>query len=101
MLKQSVREKNQQIEDITKRNKLLAYQLEEAAKAKMGEAEKTALEERCRKAERERTEVMGKMQELSLLLMQEEGEKLNLSEENFALRELLKSKGIKLDQLTY
>jgi len=41
------------------------------------------------------------MKELSLLLMQEEGEKLNLSEENFALKELIKSKGIKLEGLQY
>jgi hypothetical protein len=41
------------------------------------------------------------MKELSLLLMQEEGEKLNLSEENFALRELLKARGISLQGFIY
>jgi len=32
MMKQSVREKNQQIEDLTKKNKLLIYQMEEQNK---------------------------------------------------------------------
>jgi len=35
MMKQSVREKNQQIEDLTKKNKLLIYQMEEQNKNKL------------------------------------------------------------------
>lgn len=34
-MKQSVREKNQQIEDLTKKNKLLIYQMEEQNKNKL------------------------------------------------------------------
>lgn len=80
MLKQTVRQKNQNIEEITKRNKLLIYQIEELTKNKLEDKEKMALEEKNKKIQKEKADLMLKFQQLSVLLMQEEGEKLNLSQ---------------------
>ena len=94
ILKKSVKEKNTQIEDLTKRNKLLNYQLDDLTRSnkKMSTNMEKTLE--ASKNEAEKQSFIKKMNEMSKLLMNEEGEKLRLSEENFALRQILKENSI-------
>lgn len=89
ILKQNVKEKNVQIEELTKRNKLLTYQLEDLNKSNKTDRGSEKSSSRGDNVEIEKAALIKKMNELSLLLMNEEGEKLRLSEENFALREIL------------
>ena len=94
VLKKSVKEKNTQIEELTKRNKLLMYQLDDMTRSnkRMSTNFERTLE--ASKSDVEKQNFIKKMNEMSKLLMNEEGEKLRLSEENFALRQILKEKGI-------
>jgi hypothetical protein len=51
MLKQNVKEKNGQIEELSKKNKLLAYQLEEMGKAGREGRDQGGLKGKLEKAE--------------------------------------------------
>lgn len=71
ILKQNVKEKNVQIEELTKRNKLLTYQLEDmnqSRKSESGNLEKSSLSE---KNEKEKENFVKKLNEISKLLMNE------------------------------
>ena len=71
ILKQNVKEKNVQIEELTKRNKLLTYQLEDmnqSRKSESGNLDKSSLSE---KNEKEKENFVKKLNEISKLLMNE------------------------------
>lgn len=61
MLKNSLLEKNQQIEALLKKNKLLAYQIEEINRQKEDDSNKNALRIEIDQYKQEKEDLLGKM----------------------------------------
>jgi hypothetical protein len=80
ILKQNIKEKNLQIEELTKRNKLLMYQLEDLNRSSTSQNGTSVGSSLAESTELNQERMIMKLNELSMLLMNEEGEKLRLSE---------------------
>jgi hypothetical protein len=75
MLKQNMKEKNFQVEELVKKNKLLCYQLNQLSKS----SQEGMLRNQIEAVTKEKDVLLNKIEELSMLMMNEEGEKLRLS----------------------
>lgn len=75
MLKQNMKEKNFQVEELVKKNKLLCYQLNQLSKS----SQEGMLRNQIEAVTKEKDGLLNKIEQLSMLMMNEEEEKLRLS----------------------